>query len=311
MSEEFPLKYRPKTFNEVFGQKHVVSALKEMFDNDKAPSKILLSGPSGCGKTTIGRIIANEYGCSPSNILEINAANANGVDSMRELIKFMEYPAMGSNPLKVIILDECHKITGSARDAALKPFEEPPPFIKIILCTTEIGSVPQTFKRRFKHFELTEVGLTDLCTLMEKIAKKEKINRSSEDIKFIARAASGCPSDAVNLLEITRYCKNKDDIASLISSHVEEKDVIHLCKLLASNKPSWKDALDILKDLKGKNPESVRIPVANYLTSCVLGAKTEQAMVEFARRLDCFSKPVYNTQAFYEIILATVEVVNG
>ena len=100
-------------------------------------------------------------------------------------------------------------------------------------------------------------------------------------------------------------------MSEVISSHVEEKDTIDLCKLLTTEKPRVTDAIRILAALKGKNPESVRIQVSNYLTTCVLTSKKEGAILEFARRLDCFKNPVSNAQAFNEIILNTLEAIGG
>lgn len=307
MSEDFNRKYRPYKLSGVVGQDAVVNTLEQMFKNNTPPSAFLLHGMPGCGKTTVARIIANMFGCAPSNILEINAANNTGVDDMRALIKFMEYPAFGDNPTKVIILDEAHKITKAGADALLKPLEEPPDYVKIILCTTELDSITPTIKRRCKLFNFNEVSFLDLVELITSIAKKEKISHDSATLKFIAQAANGCPANAISFLEQSRYCESKDEVAKILSTHVSDKDTIDLCRFVAGNNLSWKEAIKILSYLKGKNPESIRIAVANYLTTCVLGAKSEKVLFEFARRLECFSKPAF---IYADIVLDTIELIS-
>ena len=252
MSGDFNKKYRPFKLSDIVGQDSVVKTLEQMFKNDTPPSAFLLHGTPGCGKTTAARIIARMFGCEPSNVLEINAANNTGVDDMRALIKFMEYPAMGANPTKVIILDEAHKITKAGADALLKPLEEPPDYVKIILCTTELNNITPTIKRRCKLFRFSEVGFLPLVELITSIAKKEKIKHDSMVLRFIAQAANGCPADAISFLEQTRYCNGKDEVAEILSTSVSEKDVVDLCRFLAGNNLSWKEAIKLLDDLKAR-----------------------------------------------------------
>ncbi len=307
MSSDFNKLYRPSKLSDVVGQDSVIRTLEQMYKKGTLPSTFLLYGGAGLGKTTVARIIAKLFGCDPVNILEINAANNTGINDMRTIIKFMEYPAIGSNPTKVIIIDEAHRISSAGTDALLKPLEEPPDYVKVILCTTEVESIPTTLRRRCKEFKFKDVGFLELTELITNIAEKEKIPHDSSILKFIAKAANGSPANAVSFLEQTRYCKSKDEVAEVLSTHVEEKDTIDLCRFIAGNNLAWKEAQKLLNDLKGKNPESIRIQVANYLVSCILGAKSEKVLFEFARRLDCFSKPA---ASFSDIVLNTLEVIS-
>jgi DNA polymerase-3 subunit gamma/tau len=309
MSIDFHVKYRPQCLEEVVGQNHVVKSLKKLFEKE-LPHSFLFIGESGVGKTTLARIIANELDCAPKNIIEINAAIYNGVDVMRELADSLKYSAMGANPTKVVILDEAHMLTKSSWNALLKIIEEPPKHVYFIICTTEGSKVTNTIKTRCIEYNLKEVGYEDLYNLIIDVAKQEEIDFDEDVLELIVDAAEGSPRKALRCLEKCVGCESVDDVKTVLESVNELDDVYQLCKLLVSKNPSWKKASKILKGFKGTNIEGARIQIVNYLTSCLLGSKTEDTTLFFADALDQFIKPLENkSTALGELSLGVVNVI--
>src|ERR1700722_12790207 len=157
-------KYRPLSFDQVVGQDAVVKGLKRVVKDARAHT-FLFTGPAGTGKTTLARILANAFGQNQgtaANIEEIAAADTTGVDAMREVIKHPLYRAIGSSPVKAVILDEAHRLSGSAWDVLLKPIEEPPPHVYWMICSTNPGKIPKTIVSRCLRYDLKPVSEDDL-----------------------------------------------------------------------------------------------------------------------------------------------------
>jgi DNA polymerase-3 subunit gamma/tau len=304
-------KYRPEDFDEVAGQSQVVKSLKTLFAKGKVPHSLLFSGPSGTGKTTLARIIAKKLGCSVP--VEIDAAGNRGIDNMKLLTESMQYSSLtGTNNIKFIIIDEAHELTREAMDALLKSLEEPPNHVYISLCTTELNKLPLTIRNRCAMYTLKELSLDDIADTLLYVAKEESIKVSEDAINLIAKESMGSMRQALQYLSVSRACKNVDQVAELLESPENSVEIKELCQFIAKgSKGGWSTALRILKGLKGYNPESIRISVANYLTTCVLEAKTEKQSLYFLDKLSCFSKPVYNRQAFHDIILNVADCVFG
>src|SRR5678815_3051590 len=138
-------KYRPLTFDEVIGQDKVVADLRRVVRERRAKS-FIFSGPSGVGKTTLARIVANAfagYMATVANIEEVPAADHTGVDAMRAVANRALYRALGDSPVKAIIVDEAHRLSGAAWDVLLKPIEEPPEHVYWMFCTTHPAKIPR------------------------------------------------------------------------------------------------------------------------------------------------------------------------
>jgi len=214
-------KYRPKTFDEMIGQKAVVQTLENAVKNNRVAQAYIFSGMRGVGKTTAARILAKALNCqqgptpTPCNkcefckavnedrsvdVLEIDGASNRGIDEVRSLREGVKYKPLHSRN-RVIIIDEVHMLTREAFNALLKTLEEPPPHTVFIFATTEFHKVPATIISRCQHFEFKKISQKDIINHLLDITQKEKIEISSSGLNLIAEAADGSLRDAQSLLD--------------------------------------------------------------------------------------------------------------
>lgn len=221
-------KYRPKTFDEIYGQKVIVDTLKNAITNNKISHAYLFSGPRGTGKTSIAKLFAKTINCkniinsnpclscescinanSSSDIIEIDAASNNGVDEIRE-IKNNITIANISMLYKVYIIDEVHMLSTGAFNALLKTLEEPPKNVIFILATTDVQKVPLTIVSRCQRFEFKKISDKDLVNCLKEILIKEKITISDEVLNEIAYLSDGALRDALGYLDQLILNSDKD-----------------------------------------------------------------------------------------------------
>src|SRR5882757_2494895 len=204
-------KWRPQQFDDVVGQEHVTTTLKNAIEQNRLAHAYLFVGPRGIGKTSTARIFAKALNCvkGPTatpcdkcdncleitegrslDVLEIDGASNNGVEQVRELRDTVRYaPARGK--FKIYIIDEVHMLTTQAFNALLKTLEEPPAHVKFIFATTEIRKVPVTILSRCQRFDLRRVEPDVLITHLEKVALAEGAKIETDGLALIARAAEG------------------------------------------------------------------------------------------------------------------------
>jgi len=220
MSATLYRKYRPQTFAEVIGQKHVVQTLKNAVKSDRIGQAYLFAGPRGTGKTSIARIFAKTINCEnlkngepcskcdscklitdarALDIIEIDAASNTGVDNIRELRETVKLPP-SSLKHKVYIIDEVHMLSGGAFNALLKTLEEPPANVVFILATTEVHKIPETILSRVQRFDFTRLTIEEIIHRLEEIAKLEKVKVDREALEIIASSSEGGMRNAESLL---------------------------------------------------------------------------------------------------------------
>lgn len=206
MGEALYRKYRSKNLDEVVGQEHVTTTLKNALKSGKISHAYLLTGPRGTGKTSIARILAHEVNNlqysdqAHLDIIEIDAASNRRIDEVRDIRDKVRI-APSSAKYKVYIIDEVHMLTKEAFNALLKTLEEPPKHAIFILATTEVHKLPETIISRTQRFNLKPITSSDIAKHLAKLAKAEKITVSDEALGLIAKHSNGGLRDAISLFD--------------------------------------------------------------------------------------------------------------
>ena len=214
-------KFRPSTFEDVKGQDHIVTTLKNQIRADRIGHAYLFCGTRGTGKTTIAKILARSVNCehpvdgSPcnegptckailagvsTNDIEIDAASNNGVDNIREIREEVAYrPTQGR--YKVYIIDEVHMLSTGAFNALLKTLEEPPSYVIFILATTEANKIPVTILSRCQRYDFRRITIDTIAARLSELMEKEGVDVEEKAIRYVAKAGDGSMRDALSLLD--------------------------------------------------------------------------------------------------------------
>lgn len=304
------LKYRPRALDDVLGQDDVVRSLQSVIHGKNPGHAYLFTGPAGTGKTTLARILASEFKCDPNNILEVDAASNNGIDSMREVTSALRYHGFGEQPNKAIILDEAHGISKQAWMSLYKTVEEPPPHVYIFFCTTEAGKVPEPILTRCHSYTLKPLRYDDIMDLLDFVCGKERMRGVPDAVlSLVARACGGSARQALVMLSMVRDCQSADEAASLLETPLENKDVIDLCRAIIGKGLTWSKLVSTLKSIPDMNPESVRIVVVNYLAGCAMNAKSDNEAMRILDAMSVFSKPFNPSDKMAPLLLAFGDLV--
>ena len=249
-------KFRPNEFSDVKGQDHIVATLKNQIEADRIGHAYLFCGTRGTGKTTIAKIFAKAVNCErPSegspcgecascravasgasmNVIEIDAASNNGVDSIREIREEVTYrPTEGK--YKVYIIDEAHMLSIGAFNALLKTLEEPPSYVIFILATTEAHKIPVTILSRCQRYDFKRISAETIYKRLTELLEKEEVTAEEKAVRYIARAADGAMRDALSLLDqcISFYLgkaltyENVLDVLGAVDTEVFSLSLIHI-----------------------------------------------------------------------------------
>lgn len=237
--------YRPLSFIEVAGQKHIVKTLENALKSGKIAHAYLFAGPRGTGKTTMAKLFAKALNCeegvgqqcnqcsnclainsgSHPDVIEIDAASNNGVDDIRNLIDNVKYsPIKGK--YKVYIIDEVHMMSTSAFNALLKTLEEPPTNVIFILATTEPHKVLPTILSRCQRYDFSKVGDSDIRQRMITILEAEKVTYDKLAVDLIISLSDGGVRDALSML---------DQVLAFSNDHLDENDILSLFGLAGTS----------------------------------------------------------------------------
>ena len=287
--------YRPQTFEEVAGQKHIIRTLRNALANNKIAHAYLFCGPRGIGKTTMAKLFAKALNCeegighqcnkcsnckeitegSHPDVIEIDAASNNGVEQVRDLIDKVNYlPIKGK--YKVYIIDEVHMMTANAFNALLKTLEEPPAHVIFILATTEPHNIIPTILSRCQRYDFTKVADADIEDRMMTILEKEGVQYDKAAVRAIISLADGGMRDALSIL---------DQILAYSNNTLSVQDVYSIFGLISS-----KEKIALIQDINAGDVSATLEKVKNFSEGGVDIARLTQDILEILKDVLIYKK---------------------
>ena len=293
MSQALYRKYRPKEWDEVVGQDHVVTTLKNAIAADRVAHAYLFAGSRGTGKTTLARLLAKAVNCTNPNpakrpdnscehckavnenrfldLIEIDAASNTSVDDVRDLRDKINFsPSQGK--YKIYIIDEVHMLSTPAFNAFLKTLEEPPPHAIFVLATTEIHKIPATVLSRCQRHEFRRVPVDEIVKQLKMIINAEKLQADDDALIQIARQSAGGMRDAISLLDQLSSMGEKITLAlaQTVLGTATSQTVLNLISSVMDHDPAHgletiHKALDA-----GADPRSLARQIVEYLRGLML-----------------------------------------
>lgn len=294
---EFHKRYRPDKWENFFGNKDIVEGIQK---NLSKVHLYLLHGDRGCGKTTLARIIARELKIDQHEVHEMDAASNRGINEVRELQQIAwSKPMFGQ--YKIFIIDECHRLTGDAKDALLKILEEPPAHVFFVMCTTEPAKVITTIKSRAKagEFRVKRLERSAMNKLLDRVIKEEKLDIAPNVRRHLTTVVEGIPRDALGLLYKIKDMEPDQAIETLKGSNEEIKEVINICRILMESQGSkytkWGKIRPILKDVQ-EDAETIRRIIMGYMSAVYLNNDTPDKAHKI---MSNFLEPIYDKGVLY------------
>ena len=287
--------YRPQTFDEVAGQKHIIRTLRNALANNKIAHAYLFCGPRGTGKTTMAKLLAKALNCeegfghqcnkcsncleiiegSHPDVIEIDAASNNGVEQVRDLIDKVNYlPIKGK--YKVYIIDEVHMMTDNAFNALLKTLEEPPAHVIFILATTEPHEIIPTILSRCQRYDFTKVADADIEERMITVLQKEGVQYDKAAVRAIISLADGGMRDALSIL---------DQILAYSNNSLSVEDVYSIFGLISN-----KEKVGLIQDINAGDISATLEKVKNFSEGGIDIARLTQDILEILKDVLIYKK---------------------
>ncbi|MGU3809464.1 DNA polymerase III subunit gamma/tau [Vibrio diabolicus] len=324
-------KWRPNQFDQVVGQKHVLTALENALAQNRLHHAYLFSGTRGVGKTSIGRLFAKGLNCETGitatpcgkcdtcreidegrfvDLLEIDAASRTKVEDTRELLDNVQYkPARGR--FKVYLIDEVHMLSRHSFNALLKTLEEPPEYVKFLLATTDPQKLPVTILSRCLQFHLKPISVDDIHQQLDYILGQEQVSAEPKALGMISHAADGSMRDALSLTDQAIALGNgavQTDIVSHMLGTIDTDQAIHLLESISSKQPQ--QAMDKIQQLAANGVEwdgllqQVATQLHRIAMYQALPASLDRAQPD-AEKIELLSKALspQDVQLYYQIAL--------
>ena len=290
--------WRPRTFNDVVGQEHITTTLKNEILNDRIAHAYLFCGTRGTGKTSTAKVMAKALNCfniqdgEPCNecemckkineglsmdVTELDAASNNGIDRIRDIIDDTKYPPQ-EGKYKIYILDEVHMLSGGAVNAFLKTLEEPPSNVIFILATTDPQKLPINILSRCKRFDFKRINQKDISDRLRKITESQNVSVDEKSLDLIARVADGAMRDSLSILDQAIAMGDNnikyDDLISIlglvtneylfdITNSIVERNIEKAMVIIDKLVFSGKDIHLFIKDLIGHFRNLLMVKVSN------------------------------------------------
>lgn len=315
-------KWRPKTFDDVVGQEHITTTLRNEFAAGHPAHAYLLMGSRGTGKTTCAKLIAKAVNCldlqngspcgeceicrgidngSMVDVVEIDAASNNGVDNIRDLRDEAHFlPNLAK--YRVYIIDEAHMLSIGAVNALLKIMEEPPAHVIFILATTEIHKMPATIQSRCQRFDFKRIDTTVIAGRLRYIVDQEKLTADDEALTMIARLADGGMRDAISMLDLcsSHSATITPETVGIAAGTIGQDYLFDLAGAIA--KENLGAAMEIMGDLSGQAVEYDRLCqqlIAHYRNLMVAATikKPDTLIVCLPETLEKYKKQAKATTA--------------
>ncbi len=324
-------KWRPNKFDQVVGQKHVLTALENALAQNRLHHAYLFSGTRGVGKTSIGRLFAKGLNCETGitatpcgqcdtcreidegrfvDLLEIDAASRTKVEDTRELLDNVQYkPARGR--FKVYLIDEVHMLSRHSFNALLKTLEEPPEYVKFLLATTDPQKLPVTILSRCLQFHLKPISVDDIHQQLDHILGQEQVSAETKALGMISHAADGSMRDALSLTDQAIALGNgviQTDIVSHMLGTIDTDQAIHLLESISSKQPQ--QAIDKIQHLASNGVEwdgllqQVAAQLHRIAMYQALPSTLDQAQPD-AEKIELLSKALspQDVQLYYQIAI--------
>ncbi|MDD2888382.1 MAG: DNA polymerase III subunit gamma/tau [Aliarcobacter sp.] len=296
------LKYRPHRFEDLVGQSTVSQTLSLALDSDRLSHAYLFSGLRGSGKTSTARIMAKALLCSEGptskpcevcdncksansnrhlDVIEMDAASNRGIDDIKDLIEHTKYKP-SSGRFKVFIIDEVHMLTTQAFNALLKTLEEPPPFVKFILATTDPLKLPATILSRTQHFRFNKIATADVIHHLSHILNEENIAYEKDALEILARTGQGSLRDTLTLLDqAIIFSKGRVNTTSVVDmlGLIDPKLMDNIFSIILNKG----DINQIIKDLEVYEVSQICDEMAIYLKDKMLSKDTKFDLLLFDR----------------------------
>jgi len=297
----FARKWRPQDFDEVVGQEHITTTLKNAISLKRVHHAYLFTGPRGIGKTSTARIFSKALNCekgpsakpcnkcascqeitsgSSMDVIEIDGASNRGIDEIRNLRETVKYaPSKGS--YKIYIIDEVHMLTTEAFNALLKTLEEPPSHVKFIFATTEPHKLLATILSRCQRFDFRRIPIKDIVAKLKQVVKEERLNVDEDVFLYIAKSADGSMRDAESVLDqVSSFSKGKVHLKDVVESLglIEEEIVFRCADLIIAR--DTKSAIHLVNDLlnAGKDAKQFLFELLEHFRNVMIsktGASSE------------------------------------
>jgi DNA polymerase III gamma/tau subunit len=303
--------HRPRSFKRVVGQPGAVKTLQKYVEDDRVPHCILFTGPSGCGKTTLARILKEKLECNDWDFSEINAAEARGIDTIRDIQQRMRLAAHGK--CRVYYIDECQKLTNDAQNALLKTLEDTPEHVYFLLATTDSSKVIKTIQTRACVIQLTGISDKDLVELLKRTCKDEGKEVSDGVLERIAQVSESSARKAMVILDAVINLDNEEDQHKAIANADVKKVAFDLIKVMMpfKGKANWSEVATVLKSIEDEEPEGIRQMVLSIARGQLLkgGPMAGRAF----HVINCFRDPFYENKNAGNAYLAAAcwDVVNS
>ena len=296
------LKYRPHRFEDLVGQSTVSQTLSLALDSDRLSHAYLFSGLRGSGKTSTARIMAKALLCSNGptskpcevcdncksansnrhlDIIEMDAASNRGIDDIKDLIEHTKYKPSSAR-FKVFIIDEVHMLTTQAFNALLKTLEEPPPFVKFILATTDPLKLPATILSRTQHFRFNKIATSDVIHHLSHILNEENINFEKDALEILARTGQGSLRDTLTLLDQSIiFSKGRINTTSVVDmlGLIDPKLMDNIFSIILNKG----DINQIIKDLESYEVSQICDEMTIYLKDKMLSKDRKFDLLLFDR----------------------------